>query len=140
MALAKIMVPSLLVTAERQKHRYGVSVGVDNDDAFWADPVHKASLQSVAGNIPVHVHAFKTPEHHIPFNEILAVATPSRPVTGPAVCAEKSLALTAAASAGSGLARPRVLCNEEELVGGGGRPDARARAPRGAVLGEKDAR
>ncbi len=75
MALAKIMVPSLLRTAERQKYRYGVFVGVDDDDAFWADPAHTSALRGVAGNIPVHVHAFKNSEHHIPFNEILAVAT-----------------------------------------------------------------
>ena len=77
MALAHIMIPSLLRTAERQRFRYDreVFVGVDDDDVFWADPVHRAAIQGLAANIPVHMHAFKNPVHHISFNEILAVAT-----------------------------------------------------------------
>lgn len=74
MAVAKLMIPSFLLTAEFRLYRYEVFVGVDDDDTFWADPVHVASLQNLAGTIPVHVVVFKNPKHHIPFNEILAYA------------------------------------------------------------------
>ena len=74
MAVAKLMLPSFLLTAEFHLYRYEVFVGVDDDDAFWTDPVNVASLQKLAGETPVHVVAYKNPKHHIPFNEILAHA------------------------------------------------------------------
>ena len=74
MALAKLMLPSLLKTVASDQYHYEMFVGVDDDDTFWMDPKHQSELQRRAGALPVHIHGFSTPEHHIPLNEILKVA------------------------------------------------------------------
>lgn len=74
MALSVLMLPSLLQTAEPHAYHYELFVGIDHDDVFWANPDHQHAILSQALTMPVHVHAFSTPDNHIPMNEILVEA------------------------------------------------------------------
>ena len=93
MPLVELMAPSLLRTAETDRFRYKLFVGVDDDDAYWMDETHQRYVKNMlASNAnqeeegtnrnrnQIEVVFLPIPQrrdggrHRVPFNEVCRAA------------------------------------------------------------------
>ena len=54
MPLVELMAPSLLRTAETDRFRYKLFVGIDDDDAYWMDEGHQRYVKNMFENANAH--------------------------------------------------------------------------------------
>ena len=71
-SLLKFLLPSLLKTAELERYRYTLFIGVDANDRTLLD--RKNEVVQAAKGVKVHMKAFPTRRQRIPWNEILSAA------------------------------------------------------------------